>query len=245
MTGIALLSGGLDSTVAAAMAAKRGGLRLAITADYGQRAAPREIRAGERIAEALGCEHRVVELPFLEAVTRTALVARDRDLPNPTLAELDDAAGAAKASMRAVWVPNRNGLLINVAAAIGEAIGATRVVVGFNREEAVTFPDNGPEFLAAATAALAYSTANAMVVESPTVLLDKIEIVAEGARIGAPLHYVWSCYAGGERHCCACESCLRLLRALDANGLRESFLANETRAGDLSPSPNSNRLERR
>lgn len=228
MTGVALLSGGLDSTVAAASAARAGGLRCAITADYGQRAASREIAAARKIAAALGCEHRVVPLPFLAEVTDTALVRRDRALPRLSAGDLDDARGAAKESMRAVWVPNRNGLLVNVAAAIAEALGATKVIVGFNREEAATFPDNGEAYLDAATKALSFSTANGVVVESPTLRLDKTEIVREGSRIGAPLHYVWSCYAGGERHCLACESCLRLMRALDANGLRESFLAAQS-----------------
>lgn len=228
MSSVALLSGGLDSTVAAALAAREDELRCAVTADYGQRAAGKEIAAAKRIAAALGCEHRVVELPFLAAVTRTALVRRDHALPELSPADLDDVRGAARDSMRAVWVPNRNGLLVNVAAALAEAMGATRVIVGFNREEAATFPDNGEPYLDAATRALSYSTATGVVVASPTLRYDKTEIVREGARIGAPLHYVWSCYAGGERHCLVCESCLRLLRALDANGLRESFLASQS-----------------
>jgi 7-cyano-7-deazaguanine synthase len=225
MTAVALLSGGLDSTVAAALAQREHRLRVAITADYGQRAAVREIAAARRIANVLGCEHRVIELPFLAAVTRTALVARDRELPALAADQLDEVAGAAAESMRAVWVPNRNGLLLAAAAAIAEGLDATVVIVGFNREEAATFPDNGADFLAATTAALRFSTANGVRVESPTVELDKREVVAEGIRIGAPLPYVWSCYRGQERHCGRCESCLRLFRALDGNGVRERFLA--------------------
>ncbi len=230
MISVALLSGGLDSTVAAALAHHERPLAMCITADYGQRAAQREIHAARRIAAVFGCAHRVVRLDFLAEVTHTALVDRSRELPRLDVSQLDDVEGAARESKRAVWVPNRNGVLINVAAAIAEGEGAERVIVGFNREEAATFPDNSNAFLAAATGALGWSTANGVRVESPTVELDKAGIVREGYRIGAPLSYVWSCYRGGEEACLECESCLRLLRALDTNGCRERFLADQRAA---------------
>lgn len=224
MTAIALLSGGLDSTVAAAA---HGGVRLAITADYGQRAAAREIAASRAIARALGIEHRVLPLPFLRELgesTHSALVARDRELPSPDAAALDDPA-AAEASMRAVWVPNRNGLLVHAAACFAESAGCDAVVVGFNREEAKSFPDNSAEYLERATAALALSTRNGVRVESPTVALDKREIVRLGYQSNAPFPYIWSCYRGGAEHCWTCESCSRLKRALAAEDRLAQFLA--------------------
>lgn len=223
---VALLSGGLDSTVAAALARKERKLVACVTFDYGQRAAQREIAAAAAIAREFDAEHHVIALPFLGAVTHTALVDRSVDLPQLTAMQLDDVApgGAAQLSMRAVWVPNRNGIFVNCAAAFAESLGADAVVVGFNREEAATFPDNSVEFLERSSAALALSTRNGVRVVCSTANQDKNEIVAEGYRIGAPLHYLWSCYRGGERHCMQCESCLRLLRALDANGKREQFL---------------------
>src|SRR5204862_304097 len=81
---------------------------------------------------------------------------RDAEVPRPAAADLDSAR--AHETARAVWVPNRNGILVNIAAGFAESLGAASVVVGFNREEAETFPDNTLDFAAAATAALGFST---------------------------------------------------------------------------------------
>jgi 7-cyano-7-deazaguanine synthase len=120
-------------------------------------------------------------------------------------------------------VPNRNGVFIAIAAAHAEAAGLRRVVVGFNREEGATFPDNTPEFVARTNAALALSTLSTVEVVNPVGALDKVEIVRRGREAGAPLGLVWSCYHGEPEPCGACESCRRLFRALDAAGAREHY----------------------
>jgi 7-cyano-7-deazaguanine synthase len=104
---------------------------------------------------------------------------------------------------------------VNVAAAYAESLGAGEVVAGFNREEARTFPDNSAAFMRRATAALALSTRSGVRLVSPTARLTKTGIVRLGMRLGAPLGSVWSCYEGGTRMCGSCESCARLVRALD------------------------------
>lgn len=205
---VALLSGGLDSTVALALRARDAA--LAVTVDYGQRAAIREVAAAWAIAKRLRVPHRLIRLPDMAAVTGTALVHRRSKLPSPDLSS----ARSVRASAKSVWVPNRNGVFINLAAMLAEAMGAGEVVVGFNREEAATFPDNGVAFLRAATRALHYSTSNGIRVVSPTALWNKRRIVREGRRIGAPLDLIWPCYEGGRTWCRRCESCLRSLRAL-------------------------------
>lgn len=223
MTAVLLLSGGLDSTVAGALARRDGGIGLCLTLDYGQRAAAREIAASRRIAKAFDAPHRIIRLDFLGSITTTALVNREEALPSPDAADLDDVLGRARSSMAKVWVPNRNGLFLGIAASFAEAMGANSVVVGFNREEAATFPDNSAEFLARMTHALQCSTLSGVRVESPTVEMDKAEIVAAGYAAAAPMPWIWSCYEGGARHCGGCESCLRLYRALEGAGARTRF----------------------
>jgi 7-cyano-7-deazaguanine synthase len=105
-------------------------------------------------------------------------------------------------------------VFIEIAAAHAESLGATRLITGFNREEAVTFPDNSPEYVSAVNRALSFSTANGVCVVSFTGDLEKKEIVALGRRLDAPLRHIWPCYEGGRRWCGECESCLRSLRAL-------------------------------
>lgn len=134
-------------------------------------------------------------------------------VPEPDPAALDDPVHAT-ASARSVWVPNRNGLLVNLAAFFAEALGCTRIVCGFNREEAATFPDNSEAFVAATNAALRRSTLCGVQVLSFTQRLSKEEIVGLGETLGVPWDLIWSCYHGGEKPCGACESCRRLARAM-------------------------------
>lgn len=207
MKGVAILSGGLDSTVSLAAAVRRMDVVLALTFDYGQRAARREREASARIARRYGVPHRAIAIPWLAGLTRTALVNRKARLPRREMSER---------SAKAVWVPNRNGVFIEISAAHAESLGATRLVTGFNREEAATFPDNSPAYVRAVNRALSFSTANGVRVVSFTGDLDKRAIVRLGRRLGAPLGLVWPCYEGGRAWCRECESCLRSLRAFDA-----------------------------
>ena len=181
-------------------------LVLALTLDYGQRAARREIAAAGRIAARGNVEHLVIRLPWLAG---GALTDRGRPLPRPDLRRAAD----VRASARAVWVPNRNGVFIAVAASVAERRGADAVIVGFNREEASTFPDNSAAFLRATNRALAFSTANRLRVVGPTAAWDKARIVREARLRGFDLSGIWPCYGGGRRWCRRCESCLRALRA--------------------------------
>lgn len=204
MKAVALLSGGLDSTVAFAIRARD--TVLALTVDYGQRAGRREIASARRTAARYRVPHRVLKMPWLSG---GALVDRSKRLPSPDLRR----SAETKASAAAVWVPNRNGVLLAAAAALAEGLGASRVVVGFNREEAATFPDNSAGFLEAANRALDFSTQSRVRVESPTLWWDKARIVQEARRRKIPLDGLWPCYEGGRTWCRRCESCLRSLRA--------------------------------
>jgi 7-cyano-7-deazaguanine synthase len=126
---------------------------------------------------------------------------------------------AGTESMKAVWVANRNGVFLNVAAAFAESMGESRVFVGFNLEEAATFPDNSEGYLNALNSALAFSTRNEVKVASYTTHWNKARILEEALQIGLPLDLVWSCYESGPERCWKCESCKRSERALLAAGI--------------------------
>jgi len=213
MPAVVLLSGGLDSAVNLKRALDETGIALALTLEYGQKAAAREIAAAAAMCQALGVRHRVVALPWLAEICHTALVNPECEVPRLRPEQLGEERVTSRDTARAVWVPNRNGVFIAIAAAFAESLGAEAVVTGFNAEEAATFPDNSAAFAAAATAGLQFSTATAVQVMSYTQALTKSEVVLLGRRIGAPLALVWSCYRGGEAPCGNCESCARFLRA--------------------------------
>ena len=214
-----LLSGGLDSSANLALAAEQDQPVLALTVNYGQRAVFAEIRAARKIAEYYGVEHRVIEIPWLGQLGGSALTDSGVDVPKLGANVLDERAVTEK-SAKAVWVPNRNGVLINIAAALAEAREAQGVVVGFNREEAATFPDNTETYMNQATEALKFSTANHVQVVCYTVRMDKREIVQTVLNLRKPFPWdlIWSCYHAGEVACGECESCQRLKRALQYRG---------------------------
>jgi 7-cyano-7-deazaguanine synthase len=191
---------------------------LCLTFDYGQRAASKEMKAAEALASHYQVEHMVIDLPFLRDITQTALVRDDLELPQPDRAGLDDFA-TSSAAAAAVWVPNRNGVFINVAAAFAESRHCGLVVTGFNLEEAATFPDNSQEFVIAASHALGFSTMNKAKVVSYTQRLDKVEIIKLGLKLGVPFKHIWSCYRGYDKMCGSCESCQRFKRAAVQAGL--------------------------
>ncbi|MGI6493123.1 MAG: 7-cyano-7-deazaguanine synthase QueC [Pelotomaculum sp.] len=220
---VVLLSGGLDSTVSLAHALKASEVELCLTFDYGQRSAAQEKKAAAALAQYYRLEHRIIELPFLREITSTSLIDLNTALPEPEAAGLDDFT-AASFNAAAVWVPNRNGIFINIAAAYAESRQCELVITGFNREEAVAFPDNSLEFVTAASNALNFSTLNKVKVISYTQHLNKLEIMNLGIKLGVPFEYIWSCYKGTEKMCGKCESCLRFKRAAEHVGLNTESL---------------------
>lgn len=211
---IVLLSSGLDSTVNFCKALKETEIVLSLTFDYGQRAAKNEISHAKRICEKYVVSHRAIELDWLGEITKTSLVNRESELPRLSKEELNE-AGATQKSAAAVWVPNRNGVFIHIAAAMAEATGAEFIVVGFNAEEAVTFPDNSAEFIERINLGLEYSTRSKPRVICYTKDLNKREIVQLGRELNAPFEWMWSCYESGKEMCRQCESCLRFERAME------------------------------
>lgn len=209
-----LLSGGLDSAANLAFAEHFDQPVLALTIDYGQRALEPELRASQKLAEYYGVPHQILDLKWLGALGGSALTSQKIAVPTMATDQLDDLK-TAKASAKQVWVPNRNGLFINAAGAIAEASGAQQIIVGFNKEEAATFPDNSSAFLGVCNLSLRYSTATHVKIACYTDMMVKTEIVQALRNLPKkfPFEMVWSCYHGGEKMCGECESCKRFMRA--------------------------------
>lgn len=205
---------------------QRTDVKMALIFNYGQRSVEREIQNAVKVSEILGIESRVLDIPWMKEITKTSLVNTDSEVPSLSMEEIADDADPSITieSARAVWVPNRNGILINIAAAYAESMGCECVIVGFNKEEAVTFPDNSAEFITAIDDSLSYSTQNSVKVCAPLIGMDKKEIVAKAMELKAPLEYSWSCYHGADVPCGECESCTRRRRAFDAAGFKDPLL---------------------
>jgi len=215
MGSVVLLSGGMDSVVAACAVREEHPPALTLTFDYGQRAAVREHEAVLNVSADLGVPNQFIKLPWLAKISRASI----------TDPQADPAADTDASS----WVPARNAVFLSIAAAFAESMGHEAVVCGFNAEEAARFPDNTAEFAQRMTATLELATRNRVRVVAPTVGLTKAEILALGAELGAPLHMVWSCYGGRDEHCWQCPSCRRLQAALRQTGLWDGFVEQRSR----------------
>lgn len=211
---IGLLSGGLDSSVSLALAKKKGlSIRFALTFDYGQKSLLQEINASRTICDFLKVPQRIIRLDWVkEMIRESPLIKGGRNLPSLKPSDLNK-RNVMKNSARAVWVPNRNGVFINIAAAFAESMKVNFIVTGFNREEAATFPDNSPDFIKAINQSLKWGTLNKVKVISFTINMNKIDIFQTGRELGLPLEKTWSCYEGSNLPCGRCESCLRRKRA--------------------------------
>lgn len=184
---------------------------LALTFDYGQRAAQREIESAAKQCSMLSIPHKVISLPWFRDFTQTSLVNVTEAIPKDVA--IDDRQ-QTEHSAKQVWVPNRNGIFLNIGAAFAESLGADFIIPGFNHEEATTFPDNSEDFMDAISDSLSYSTANQVVAFCYTADKDKTEIARMGFELGADFTLMWPCYHGGDKPCGSCESCLRFQRAV-------------------------------
>lgn len=214
---VVLLSGGLDSCVAAAMA-KRDGLELhALSFDYGQRH-KRELDAARAVANALGARsHSVLTLPVLggSALTEAGLAV-------PT-GRTDAQMGA---DIPVTYVPARNTVFLAFALGLAEVKDAEAIVIGANALDYSGYPDCRPEFFAAFQEAARLGTKRGVEGREvrlmvPLQKLTKADIVREGLELGAPLALTWSCYQGGAKACGACDSCLLRLKGFREAGARD------------------------
>ncbi len=209
---VVMLSGGLDSAVNFLMALDKGGVEAAVTVDYGQRAAARESERAASICAAHGVRHLVLGARWLGELSSDALTTQGEGPPEVGPCELDD-PHASRERARAVWVPNRNGLLAAMGACVAESLGAPWVVMGMNAEEAAAFPDNSNAFLRETNRALGYSTMGRVRLRSFTIEWDKMDILREAIARELDFRLIWSCYNGEDSMCGRCESCARLRRA--------------------------------
>lgn len=212
------LSGGLDSTVSLFWCEKKYSEIHAVFFNYGQKALFKERKASRYFAGQIGATFEEIDLGFLGKVSGSALNQADKSVPQGDFVDLNDLEKSEETA-KAVWVPNRNGLFINVASAIAEAKGFDDVVVGFNAEEANTFPDNSKEFIEAVNEALKFSSQGRVQVVAPTLELQKSGIVRLGRELSLNFHKLWPCYESGDEICGICESCKRYLRAIKESSI--------------------------
>ncbi|HYC20149.1 MAG TPA: 7-cyano-7-deazaguanine synthase QueC [Candidatus Bathyarchaeia archaeon] len=223
---VVLLSAGLDSVVSFKLAYNAYDSIKCLTFDYGQKARSKEIEFASKICATYNVSHHVIELPWYASFE--GALTDNNELPQLIKETLEDYS-VVRETAKAVWVPARNAVFLSIAAAFCENYRYKTVVVGFNKEEARTFPDNSADFVTSFNRVLQYAVLDQVEIVAPLIEYDKTEIAAVGLRIGAPLEWSWSCYAGEDGPCRVCESCLRRHRAFQELNKEDPLL---TRLGD-------------
>ena len=207
---IVLLSGGLDSAVSLAVKNHEGNEILVLFFDYGQKSMEFEKRASKNLAEYYKTDFKIIKLDWLKEITKSALVNPDNSVPNADTYNMDDDAVSKN-----LWIPNRNGLFVNIAASFADSFGYDEIVIGANEEEATSFKDNSQEFIDSITNSLKFSANGNIKVVSPLIKMNKSDIILLGKKLNLPFSLIRSCYNNLNTHCGKCESCVRLLRALE------------------------------
>ena len=213
---ISVFSGGLDCTVATCVYDNDYEIH-AITFNYGQKAFAQELKASRKICEKMGWAHEVIDLPWLSDISNSSLNTDD-NIPEVSEDDLDDLDKSSETASN-VWVPARNTVFTSIALSYAESIGAEIIIVGWNNEEGLTFPDNSQEFLNEFNELIKVGSPDKIRIEAPAINLNKEELVELGVKVGAPMKLSYSCYKGEDEPCGVCESCVRRNRAFKKVGI--------------------------
>ena len=207
---VVLLSGGMDSCVCAALAA-RDHHPAAVHISYGQRTEERERRAFSAICERLGIRDRLlVRNEALRAIGGSALTDPDISVPE---------SHAIGHDVPVTYVPFRNAHFLAVAVSWSEVLGAEKVYIGAVEQDSSGYPDCRPAYYQAFNEVVRTGTkAGRIEIVTPLIGMRKAEIVRLGLELGAPFDLTWSCYSREDSACGVCDSCVLRLRAFREAG---------------------------
>lgn len=203
---VVLASGGLDSTVTAAIAKQEGYELFFLTIAYGQRHAV-EVERARQVAAALGAANHLVMSLDLRAIGGSALTG-------PAAVPKDREGNERSRTIPVTYVPGRNLIFLSIAAAHAEVMGAPLIYFGANVLDYSGYPDCRPDFIRAFEMAVKEGTkagmeGNSLQVKAPLLMLTKAEIIRQGVELQVPFHLTHSCYDPvGDQACGRCDSCV-------------------------------------
>src|ERR1051326_4592465 len=211
---VVLLSGGVDCSVCAALAAKEH-VTSALHISYGQRTEERERRAFISICDALGIESRLmVKNDALRVIGGSALTDNKIAVPE---------SQAIGQDIPVTYVPFRNAHFLAVAVSWAEVLDAHKIFIGAVEQDSSGYPDCRPQYYSAFNEVIRQGTRPETRIEicAPLIQMSKADIIRRGVKLGAPLHLTWSCYQSSDLACGVCDSCALRLRAFAQAGLTD------------------------
>jgi len=220
---VVLLSGGMDSCVCAALAA-RDFNAAALHISYGQRTEERERRSFLEICDRLGIRERlVVRNEALRAIGGSALTD-----PKIAVPESPIERGTIGHEIPITYVPFRNAHFLAAAVSWAEVLGAEKIYIGAVEQDSSGYPDCRPAYYRAFNEVVKTGTKDGRIeIVTPLIAKRKHEIVILGLELGAPLDLTWSCYSREDRACGVCDSCVLRIRAFQEAGAADPIAYNE------------------
>ncbi|MDD5202968.1 MAG: 7-cyano-7-deazaguanine synthase QueC [Sulfurimonas sp.] len=201
---LCIMSGGMDSTLAAYMMREAGYEILAVHFNYDQRTQAKELVCFEAICKELEIKTQyVLDLSFFKQLGASALTDTNIDVP----------LGGVGEGVPVTYVPFRNGIFLSMAAAIAEKEGACVISIGVVEEDSSGYPDCREAYIKSMEQSINLGTKDETQIEirMPLVHLKKSQIVQKALELHVPLELTWSCYKNEENACGLCDSCrLRL-----------------------------------
>ncbi|AGB36767.1 7-cyano-7-deazaguanine synthase QueC [Natronococcus occultus] len=218
---VVLLSGGMDSATAAAVARERGYEIYALHTSYGQRTAERELECARRLADAFdAADFLRIETGHLSAIGASSLTDDELDVEDADM-ESDEIPTS--------YVPFRNANLLAMAVSYAEANGCEAVFIGAHSEDFSGYPDCRPEFFEAFERVVDVGTKPdaEIAIEAPFVECSKTDIAERGLELEVPYEHTWSCYRENEPACGTCDACAYRLQAFQRLDVRDPIAYDE------------------
>ena len=211
---VVCLSGGMDSCVCAALAARDYEV-YAIHFSYGQRTEARELKSAQEVARITGVRELMhLKIDLFRRIGGSALTDHAIAVPEASANEAEIGS-----EIPVTYVPFRNAHFLSAAVSWAEVLGAKTVFIGAVEQDSSGYPDCRPAYYDAFNQLIRMGTKDGEIrVETPLIAMRKSEIVRLGVELGAPFHVSWSCYSGETEACGVCESCVLRLRAFREAG---------------------------
>jgi len=211
---VCIMSGGMDSTLAAYMMQKEGYEIIAVHFNYDQRTQTKELWCFKELLEKLKVKkHYILDLNFFKSLGASALTDKNIEVPTNGIEE----------GVPITYVPFRNGIFLSMAAAIAEKEGASVIAIGVVEEDSSGYPDCRENYIKAMQNAINLGTKDEtdITIEMPLVHLKKSQIVTKALEYNVPLDLTWSCYKSEDKACGICDSCRLRLNGFNIAGVKD------------------------
>lgn len=204
---VVIFSGGMDSFTVLNKVVKQNCEAYALSFDYGQRHR-KELDYAARVCASLNIHHKIIDISAINELIGGSSLTSDIEVPE---------GHYEQQSMQSTVVPNRNMILLSMAVGYAVSLGSNKVFYGAHSGDHAIYPDCRPEFVHKMNDVCAIANYDAVEILCPYLNVSKIDILADGLKMGLDYGDTWTCYNGRQRACGKCGACQERLEAFTEN----------------------------